>query len=218
MSTLLCHVYKVMLVKMHHYWVSIGLITRTSPLTAITFCQVSPNPVAVPKPILLHSKRRPQRTFSKNCFEQNICFWERKCQSALVMAFDLTFMQEPSFVKICSGYVFLCWFDMEWPYCDWIWFILTDLEEFLKRAEKELENTFNTSCAFTKIYQVLMKHNGDMRAKVEQMRANARHLCTSGKPNPMTPKSKNISCIVFMPSIHYYWQHINECRILFHSA
>ena len=25
---------------------------RTSPLTAITFCQVSPNPMAVPKPIL----------------------------------------------------------------------------------------------------------------------------------------------------------------------
>ena len=39
----------------------IGLITCTSPLPAMTFCQVSPNPMALSKPILL---RRPQRTFS----------------------------------------------------------------------------------------------------------------------------------------------------------
>ena len=35
------------------YWVSIGLLTCTSHLTAVTFRQVSPNPMAVPNPILL---------------------------------------------------------------------------------------------------------------------------------------------------------------------
>ena len=40
--------------QMHPYLVSTGLITCTSPLIAITFCQVSLNPMAVPKPILLH--------------------------------------------------------------------------------------------------------------------------------------------------------------------
>ena len=61
MST--CHVMftRVILIKMYPYRVSIRLITCTSPLTAITFCQVSLNPMAVPKPILLHLKRRPQR-------------------------------------------------------------------------------------------------------------------------------------------------------------
>ena len=39
--------------------ISLGLITYTSPLTTITFCQVCPNPMAVPKLILLHLKRRP---------------------------------------------------------------------------------------------------------------------------------------------------------------
>ena len=53
MST--CHVMfmRVILIKMHPYRASIQLITCTSPLTAITFCQVSPNPMAVPKTILL---------------------------------------------------------------------------------------------------------------------------------------------------------------------
>ena len=32
----------------------LGKFRCTSPLTAIAFCQVSPNPMAVPKPILLH--------------------------------------------------------------------------------------------------------------------------------------------------------------------
>ena len=75
----------MILIKMGKY----GLLTSTSPLTAITFCQVSPNPMAVPKPILLHLKRRPQRTFSQN---QNILFWETEGQSTLVMTFDPTFM------------------------------------------------------------------------------------------------------------------------------
>ena len=52
---LLCHVMftKVILIKMHLYRVSIGLISTTSPLTSIMICQVSPNPMGVLKPILL---------------------------------------------------------------------------------------------------------------------------------------------------------------------
>ena len=64
MSTLTCHVHD-RTDQNAPYWVSIGLLTCTSHLTAITFRQVSPNPMAVPKPILLHLKRRPQRTFSQ---------------------------------------------------------------------------------------------------------------------------------------------------------
>ena len=37
---------KVILIKMHPYWVSTELITCTSPLTSITFCQLSLNPIA----------------------------------------------------------------------------------------------------------------------------------------------------------------------------
>ena len=65
MSTLSCHVYYDHTDQNAPYWVSIGLLTCTSHLTAVTFRQVSPNPMAVPKPILLHLKRRPQRTFSQ---------------------------------------------------------------------------------------------------------------------------------------------------------
>ena len=55
--------------------VSIGLLTCTSHLTAITFSQVSPNPMAVPIPILLHLKRRPKRIFSQKLhLNQNIIF------------------------------------------------------------------------------------------------------------------------------------------------
>ena len=57
MSTFSCHVYEG-----HTDWVSLGLITCTSPLTAITFCQVSPNPMAVQKPISLPLKKKSQRT------------------------------------------------------------------------------------------------------------------------------------------------------------
>ena len=65
MSTLACHVYYVHTDQNTPYLVSTGLFTCTSPLTAITFHQVSPNPMAVQKPILLHLKRRPQTTFSQ---------------------------------------------------------------------------------------------------------------------------------------------------------
>ena len=50
MSTLSCYVYCD---QDAPYWVSIGLLTCTSLLTPITLCQVSPNLMAVPKPILL---------------------------------------------------------------------------------------------------------------------------------------------------------------------
>ena len=64
-STLLCHVYYDHTDQDAPFWVSIGLLTYTSHLNAITFCQESPNPMAVQKPILLNLKRRPQRTFSQ---------------------------------------------------------------------------------------------------------------------------------------------------------
>ena len=56
---------------------------------------------------------------------------------------------------------------------------IADLIEFLKKAEKELDKTFNSNCAFAEIYQVLIRHSGDMRATVEQMRGKARELCGS---------------------------------------
>ena len=63
------HVMRITLIKMHPYRVSIWLITCTSPLTASTFCQVSPNPVAVPKPILLHLKWEvPNKHSDQNVF------------------------------------------------------------------------------------------------------------------------------------------------------
>ena len=71
MSTLSCYVYYDLTDQNARYWVSIGLLTCTSHLTAIRFRQVSPNPMAVPKSILLHLKRRSQRIFSQN---QNIRF------------------------------------------------------------------------------------------------------------------------------------------------
>ena len=66
MSTLSCHVHYDHTDQNAPYWVSIGLLTCTSPLTAITFCQVSPNPMAVPKSILLHLNRRPKEHLVKN--------------------------------------------------------------------------------------------------------------------------------------------------------
>ena len=52
-----CHIMfmRVILIKIHPYRVSIRLITCTSPLTAITLCQVSLNSLAVQKPILRSS-------------------------------------------------------------------------------------------------------------------------------------------------------------------
>ena len=77
MSNLSCHIYKGHLIKMHPYRVSIVLITCSSPLTAIISCQVSLNPMAVPKPISLHLKGRPQRTFSKKLTQIKTSAFER---------------------------------------------------------------------------------------------------------------------------------------------
>ena len=69
---LLCHVMftKVILIKMHPYQVTIGLISSTSPLTSIMICQVSPNPMGVLKPILLHLRLRDTMCLSihPSCF------------------------------------------------------------------------------------------------------------------------------------------------------
>ena len=77
MSTLSCHVYYDHTDQNAPYWVSIGLLTCTSHLTAITFHQVSPNPMAVPKSILLHLKKRPQRTFSQKLIWIKTSFFEK---------------------------------------------------------------------------------------------------------------------------------------------
>ena len=66
----------------------------------------------------------------------------------------------------------------------------TDLHEFLKDAEKELEKTFNSNCAFEEIYQVLIRYIGDMRTTIEQMRGKARELCGS-PPTECTGTGKN---------------------------
>lgn len=58
-----------------------------------------------------------------------------------------------------------------------------DLKAFLGEAAVELEKTFNNTCAFAEVNQVVMKHVGEMKETVERMRANARHLCApSGEP------------------------------------
>ena len=91
------YVYFIMSCLLWSYWSRctlmgkyIRLLTCTSPLTAITFYQVSPNPMAIPKPILLHLKRSPQRTFSQKSI-QNILLRNQR-SSTLVMTFDSTFM------------------------------------------------------------------------------------------------------------------------------
>ena len=52
-----------------------------------------------------------------------------------------------------------------------------DMKEFLEAAAKELEATFNSTCAFLKIHQVLMKCVGEMREDIQLMRGNAQLLC-----------------------------------------
>ena len=56
MSTLSCPVYKGHTDQNTPYWVSIGLITRTSP--AITFCQVSLNSMVFHKTTLMDLKKK----------------------------------------------------------------------------------------------------------------------------------------------------------------
>ena len=54
------------IMKINHNQVSIGLLYSIFFLTAITFCHVSPNPMAVPKSFLKNLKKRTQTTFGKN--------------------------------------------------------------------------------------------------------------------------------------------------------
>ena len=53
------------IIKMTHNQVNIGLLYSTFPLTTITFCHVSPNPMAVPKLFLQDLKKRTKTTFRK---------------------------------------------------------------------------------------------------------------------------------------------------------
>ena len=64
MDLLSCHVYE----GIHYHYTQndpcIGLLYSTFPLTAITFCHVSPNPMAVPELFLQDLKKRT-KTFRK---------------------------------------------------------------------------------------------------------------------------------------------------------
>ena len=62
---MLSKVFTTFIFKMTHNQVSIGLLYSTFPLTAITFCHVSLNPIAVPKLFLQDLKKRINTTFRK---------------------------------------------------------------------------------------------------------------------------------------------------------
>ena len=88
MSTLSCHVYEGHTYQNVHlrgkYMVEYLHISPNSH-----YILFSPNPMAFPKPILLHLNRRLLRPFSKNLFESKhqFCFWESKGQATLVITF-----------------------------------------------------------------------------------------------------------------------------------
>ena len=76
------HVYFVMSCLLWSYWSKCTLLGKYRVVNlhispAITFHQVSPNPMAVPKSILLHLKRRPQRTFSQKLIWIKTTFFEK---------------------------------------------------------------------------------------------------------------------------------------------
>ena len=54
------------IIKMTHDQVSIGLLYSIFPLTAITFCHISTNPMAVPKLLLQDLKKGPKQHLEKN--------------------------------------------------------------------------------------------------------------------------------------------------------
>ena len=53
----------------------------------------------------------------------------------------------------------------------------TDLEKFLKGASKELEETFNSSCHFQKVYAALMKNVSLMTEQLTVARSDAQMWC-----------------------------------------
>ena len=77
------HVYFLMSCLLWSYWSKRTLLGKyrvvnlNISLTAITFHQVSPNSMAVPKPSLLHLKRRPQRTFSQKLIWIKTSFFKK---------------------------------------------------------------------------------------------------------------------------------------------
>ena len=53
------------------------------------------------------------------------------------------------------------------------------MRDFLKTSEKKLDETFNSTCAFAKIQDLLMHHIGEMREAIAAMKINAKLLCTT---------------------------------------
>ena len=66
LSVMFTKVSTTIIIKMTHNQVSIGLLYSTFPLTAITFCHISPNPMAVPKLFLQDLKKGPQQHLGKS--------------------------------------------------------------------------------------------------------------------------------------------------------
>ena len=94
---------------MTHNQVSIGLLYSTFPLTTITFCHVSPNPMAVPKLFLQDLKRRTKTTFRKKSRKIKIfvleiatffsSVWHAVCQNCIWSPRKLTWSPIPFVFK-----------------------------------------------------------------------------------------------------------------------
>ena len=72
---------------MHPYQVYKYTVDYILAISHYILSQVSPNLMAVPKPILLHLKRKPRRTYSKKLTHIKTSIFESKGQSTLVMTF-----------------------------------------------------------------------------------------------------------------------------------
>ena len=66
----------------------------------------------------------------------------------------------------------------------------TDLRKFLERISAELENIFNTTCAFTGLHTVIIDHMTTMVGVVTEMKEKARLLCTAPEQKMPSPESE----------------------------
>ena len=73
---LLCYVYRGIHYHYNQNDSCIGLLYSSFPLTAITFCYVSPNPMAVPKLFLQDLKERTKTTFRKKSRKIKVFIFE----------------------------------------------------------------------------------------------------------------------------------------------
>jgi len=64
-----------------------------------------------------------------------------------------------------------------------------DVTGFLERMSTELEKTFNSTCTFTGLYQVLIKHMVEMAEAIMKMRGNVQQLCATPGQNAASKSS-----------------------------